>query len=97
MGRTGEIDNGRIGSGITTVAAEPARTTRKHSHSVKHEADSVNIRGIAVDELRKKMQAMPDVGREERVAQLQAKVADGSYVVDASSLASKLIGAGLVR
>lgn len=58
--------------------------------------DEVNVSGRA-QQLRRVMEAMPEVAeiREARVAALQAQVESGSYEVDATSVARRLVDDGL--
>lgn len=58
--------------------------------------DEVNVSGRA-QQLRRVMEVMPEVSdvREARVAALQAQIEEGSYEVDATSVARRLLDDGL--
>lgn len=81
-----------------TDRSQEVRQARFQSQSQSQEADSsqqgdrvsVSQNAVLLTEARRTAQASPDV-RQEKVDALKAQVADGSYQVDSTKLASKLL------
>lgn len=97
------IDSNNLMSGMDTLEQTSRKrnvekTTAVNSNStagsVESDAVSISEKGRDVSEMTKILKEMPDV-RAERVAELKAQIADGTYNVSGRDIAEKIVNSAL--